>query len=75
MYLQQGPSDLEVLALLIGCGVSIWLIVLFVRLYYRVTQIRDALYAAFDLEDAYDYDPPPDGPIKRFVRRRQRKAE
>jgi len=67
------PWDFQLLLILIGFGFSIWLIVLFVRLYYRVTQIRDALFVAFDLEDCVD---PYDRRKWRYthVRRRQRQG-
>ena len=44
-------SDVETIGFLIGCGISIWLIVLFVLLCERVVVIKDALIVGLDLEE------------------------
>ena len=44
-------EDLNILLLLVACGVSVWLIVLFVRLCSRVKAIKALLMVAYDLEE------------------------
>ena len=77
MFDSNGPTLVEVLAILAGCVVSVLLIVLFIRLYFRVREVRDALYAAFDLENCYVVFDADDDAKKRIVRvrRRQRQQE
>jgi hypothetical protein len=50
-------SDLYGVMMLVGCPVSIWLIILFVRLCGRVKAIEKMLMAAFELEEFSDYGP------------------
>jgi hypothetical protein len=44
-------EDLNILLLLVACGVSVWLTVLFVRLCGRVKAIKAILMAAYDLQE------------------------
>jgi hypothetical protein len=46
-----GNEDLSVLLILIACGISIWLTVLFVLLCGRVKAIKSILMAAHDVEE------------------------
>jgi hypothetical protein len=48
-------EDWNILLLLIACGLSVWLIVLFVRLCGRVKAIKAILMVAYDLEEFKNY--------------------
>jgi hypothetical protein len=48
-------EDWSILALLIACGVSVWLIVLFVCLCSRVKAIKAILMTAYALQESKVY--------------------
>lgn len=50
-------EGLSTLLLLVVCVVSVWLVVLFVRLCNRVKEIKAILIAAYDLEEFKEYGP------------------
>jgi len=50
-------GDLSILVALLFCGVSVWVIILFVRMCGRVKAIKAMLMAAYDLEESKDYGP------------------
>jgi hypothetical protein len=48
-------EDWNILLLVLACGFSVWLTVLFVRLCGRVKAIKAILMVAYDLEESKKY--------------------